>query len=137
MHQKNIGPRVSEYAQTSPSTIDYHVYPLGNKVIKAFMANNSTFYNKSGDPDHLEIQKNRQHGQAITLLADDDHFQLGPICAALQMVLLARGLGQPGSLPVACHIFKKKRVYLTSKRVATLFREEAKSIHPNTLKDEL
>ena len=34
-------------------------------------------------------------------------------------------------------ILKKKGVYLTGKRIATLFREAAKWIHPNTLKDEL
>ena len=32
---------------------------------------------------------------------------------------------------------RKKRVYLTSKRVAALFREAAKAIHPNMSKDKL
>jgi hypothetical protein len=41
-----IGPRVSEYAQTSPLKVDYHVYPSGKKVIKAFTANNFAFYEK-------------------------------------------------------------------------------------------
>ena len=44
-----IGPRVSEYAQTSPLKVDYHVYPSGKKVIKAFIANNFVFYDKSGE----------------------------------------------------------------------------------------
>ena len=44
-----IGPRVSKYAQTSPSKVDYHVYPSGKKVIKAFIANNFAFYDKSGN----------------------------------------------------------------------------------------
>ena len=44
-----IGPRVSKYAQTSPSKIDYHVYPSGNKGIKACIADNFVFYKKSGD----------------------------------------------------------------------------------------
>ena len=44
-----IGPRVSEYAQTSPSKVDYHVYPSGNEVIKAFIADDFAFYNKSGN----------------------------------------------------------------------------------------
>jgi ABC-type taurine transport system substrate-binding protein len=148
-----IGPWVSECAQTSPSTIDYHVYLSGNKVIKAFTANDVTFNNKSGDLFILQndksvdivkkvqitwkIWKNHRNGQAITLSAADDYLQLGPICAALQMVLLAQRLGQSDSLPVACRIFKKKRVYLTGKRVSTHFIEAAKSIHPNTLKDEL
>jgi hypothetical protein len=38
---------------------------------------------------------------------------------------------------VACHIHKKKRIYLTGKRVAALFREAAKTIHPNTPKEDL
>jgi len=38
---------------------------------------------------------------------------------------------------VAFHIYKKKRVYLTEKRVAVLFREAAKMIHPNMSKNEL
>jgi hypothetical protein len=44
-----IGPQVSEYAQTSPLKIDYHVYPSGKKVIKAFTANDFAFYNNLGN----------------------------------------------------------------------------------------
>jgi len=33
-----IGPWVSEYSQTSSNKVDYHIYPSGNKVIKAFTA---------------------------------------------------------------------------------------------------
>ena len=43
-----IGPRVSEYAQTSSKKVDRHRYPLGKKVIKAFTANNFVFFDKSG-----------------------------------------------------------------------------------------
>ena len=53
------------------------------------------------------------------------------------MVLRARRLGQPDSLPVACHIYKKKRVYLTVKHVSVLFREAALMIFPNMTKGEL
>ncbi len=34
-----IGPRASKYAQTTDKNVDYHVYPSGKKVIKAFTAN--------------------------------------------------------------------------------------------------
>jgi hypothetical protein len=85
----------------------------------------------------LRIQKNRQNGQAITLSADDDHSTICPVRAALQMVLRVQRLGQPDSLPVACHNYKKKRINLTGKRVAFLFREAAKMIHPNMSKEEL
>ena len=43
-----IGPRVSDYAQTSSKKVDYHKYPLGKKIIKAFTTNNFVFFNKSG-----------------------------------------------------------------------------------------
>ena len=43
-----IGPCVSEYAQTTQDKVDYHVYPSGTRVIKAFTANDFIFYDKSG-----------------------------------------------------------------------------------------
>ncbi len=42
-----IGPRLSKYAQTTQEDkVDYHTYPLGTTVIKAFIANNFIFYDK-------------------------------------------------------------------------------------------
>jgi len=100
-----IGPRLSEYAQTSPNKLDYHTYPSENKVIKAFTANNFVFYNKLGNTIDLldnacqdqaykvritwRIQKNQQNGQAITLSAKEACKKVCPICAAAQMVLRA------------------------------------------------
>ncbi len=43
-----IGNRLSENGQTSPSKIDYHVYPSGKQVIKAFTANDFVFIDSSG-----------------------------------------------------------------------------------------
>ena len=43
-----IGPHISEYAQTTQDKVDYHVYPSGTRVIKAFTANDFVFYDKSG-----------------------------------------------------------------------------------------
>ncbi len=148
-----IGPRVSEYAQTSPTSIDYHVYPSGKKVIKAFIADDFTFYDKAGDiiedldQDTFEvaskmriiwrIQKNRQNGQSITLSAEPLAPQLCPVRASLRMIFRSRRLGQPDFLPVACHLRKKKPAYLTGKRVAALFRLAAKTIHPKISKADL
>jgi hypothetical protein len=42
-----IGPCVSEYAQTTDTNVDYHVYPSGKKVIKAFTASNFCFFDKN------------------------------------------------------------------------------------------
>jgi hypothetical protein len=39
-----IGPRVSKYTQTTDKNVDYHVYPSGKKVIKAFTANDFCFF---------------------------------------------------------------------------------------------
>ena len=122
-----LGMRVSKFAQTSPKKIDYHVYPSGTKVIKAFVANDFVFYDSSGDvmlyldkssiPHKvkftLRIQKNPQNGQSITVSSNIDHPQVCPVRAVLNMVLRARCLGQPDLLPVACFSTKKgARVHL-------------------------
>ncbi len=83
-----IGPRLSEYAQTTQDKVDYHTYPSGKTVIKAFIANDIIFYDekkrvvKNLNNDTLQqahfvkitwrIQKNRQNGQSITLTAEID-----------------------------------------------------------------
>ncbi len=41
-----IGPCVSKYAQTTQDKVDYHVYPSGTLVIKAFTANDSSSMTK-------------------------------------------------------------------------------------------
>jgi hypothetical protein len=38
-----LGPHVSECAQTTDKTVDYHVYPSGRWVIKSFTANDFQF----------------------------------------------------------------------------------------------
>ncbi len=43
-----IGPCISKYAQNTQDKVDYHVYPSGTRIIKAFTANDFIFYNKSG-----------------------------------------------------------------------------------------
>jgi hypothetical protein len=41
-----IGPRLSKYAQTTQDKVDYHTYPSGKMVIKAFITNDFIFYNE-------------------------------------------------------------------------------------------
>jgi hypothetical protein len=43
-----LGPRVSEFAQTTDKTVDYHVYPSGRRVIKAFIVNDFQFIDVNG-----------------------------------------------------------------------------------------
>jgi hypothetical protein len=132
-----IGPCVSEYAQTTQDKVDYHVYPSGTHVIKAFTANNFLFYNKNG---HIltkinnsslnlaasvqitwRIQKNRQNGQKIKLSAYTQNPAICPIQGALRMVMRARCLAQPDNMPVTCYRTKKAPLlFITGSRIATL-----------------
>ena len=101
-----IDPHVSKYAQTSSNKVDYHTYPSGNKVIKAFTADDYAFFDESGntlklcDNSYLDqaykveitwrIQKNCQNGQAITISAKKICHKICPVCAAGRMALCAR-----------------------------------------------
>jgi hypothetical protein len=94
-----IGPRISEYAQTTQDKADYHGYPSGTCIIKAFTANDFVFYDKNGhiltkiDESSLEfatsiqitwrIQKNRQNDQKIKLSADTNNPLICPVQGAL------------------------------------------------------
>jgi hypothetical protein len=83
-----IRPCLSEYDQTTQDKVNYHTYPSGTTVIKAFIANDFVFYNdrkhiiKELNEDSFQlarfdkitwrIQKNCQNGQLITLVAEID-----------------------------------------------------------------
>ena len=117
-----IGPRMSKCAQTSPNRVDYHVYPSGNRVTKAFTAYNFVFFDESGNTLELldnscldqahkvritwRIQKNCQNGQTVTKSAEEICHQICHVRAAGRMVLHARQLGQSDMMPVACHSYK-------------------------------
>ena len=150
------GFRVSEFAQTSPHKIDYHTYPSGKKVQKAFAANDFVFLDDKGnviDSQSLSpstadtaarvqctwrIQKNRQNGQALTLPAEKKFPHTCPVRAALRLVLRARRCGQPDDKPVACFLNKAKKItYLTGSNIAALFRIAAKKVYPNMSKEQL
>ena len=106
-----IGHRVSEYAQRSPKKVEYHVYPSGNKVIKAFTADDFAFFDKAGNTLELienscldqahkvkitwRIQNNHRNGQAITTSSKEVCHQICPVHAPGRIVLCARRLGQP------------------------------------------
>jgi hypothetical protein len=106
-----LGPRVSKCAQTTDKNVDYHVYPSGRRVIKAFIANDFQFIDVTGqvitelsdasidviDRVHItwRIQKNRQNNQKMTLLCDKTNPTICPVLAALRLVLRARHLSQP------------------------------------------
>jgi hypothetical protein len=94
-----IRPCISEYAQTTQDKVDYHVYPSGTRVIKAFTANDFVFYDKSSHVltkinDSLfdsatsiqitwRIQKNHQNGQKIKLSVHTKNPAICPIQGTL------------------------------------------------------
>jgi hypothetical protein len=114
-----IGSRISKYAQTTQDKVDYHVYPSGTHIIKAFTTNDFVFYDKSGhvlkkiNDSTLDtvtsvqiiwrIQKNCQNGQKIKLSAGTKNPAICPVHGALQMVMRASRLGQPEDMLVACY----------------------------------
>ncbi len=111
-----IGPHLSEYAQTTQDKVDYHTYPSGTTVIKAFVASDFICYDGKKhifnilDKDSFQqvclvkitwgIQKIRQKGQAITLLAEAGRPEIFPVRSAMcSLVLRARRLNQPDDMP--------------------------------------
>ncbi len=133
-----IGPHISEYVQVTQDKVDYHVYPSGTCVIKAFTTNDFVFYNKNGhvlkkiDDSSLIlavsvqitwcIQKNSQNGQKIKLSADAKNPAICPVQGALRMIMRACCLVQPDDMPVACYRTKKAPLlFITGSRIATLF----------------
>jgi hypothetical protein len=132
-----LGPCVSKFAQTTDKTVDYHVYPSGRRVIKAFIANDFQFIDVIGqfitelsdasidviDRVHItwRIQKNRQNNQKVTLPCDKTKPTICPVLTALRLVLRARRLSQPDSMSVACYLKKDTMAYITGSRIAFHF----------------
>ena len=147
-----LGPRVSEYAQTTDTKVDHHEYPSGKKVIKAFIANDFQFIDVTGQVitklsvasndvvDRVRItwriQKNCQNNQKVTLSRDKTNPAICPVLAALRLVLRARRLSQPDSMPVACYLKKDAMAYLTGCRIAIHFRAAARAARPSISKDD-
>ncbi len=91
------GLRLAEHVKKTKSKIDVHNYPSGKQVIKAFLPTGWIFYEEngriirdhpSGKKAHLFpkkmkimfwIQKNRQNGQSITLISDNNHPDICPV----------------------------------------------------------
>ncbi len=132
--------------------MDYHVYPSKNQVIKAFTANNFQFFDKNSQfitelsdtsievIDRVRItwciQKNCQNNQTVTLMSDKTNTSICPVLAALCLVLRARRLSQPDSMPVACYSKKDSLAYITGTRITVLFRAAARAVRPTITKED-
>jgi hypothetical protein len=137
--------------QISDKNMDYRVYPSGKQVIKAFIASDFTFYDEKSQiiadlSDVLfdivkrvrntwHIQKNCQNNQKITLLCDKANKAICPVLDTLRLVLRARCLSQPDSMPVACYSKKDSLAYITGTRIAVLFRAAARAVRPIITKE--
>ena len=149
------GLRCAEYAQKTQSKVDEHEYPSGRRVIKAFIATDWKFFDKDGKtinvhplgedvhtfPSKLRvtyrIQKNRQNGQSITLVADNVHPDICPVRAAYRIFLQSKRLGQSDSQPMAVFVNKNGTKYLTGNKIADVLRLVAKAVHPDLTEEEL
>jgi hypothetical protein len=121
-------------------------------VIKAFTANDFCFFDKNSQAitelsdDSIKrfdrvritwrIQKNCQNNQTITRSSDKANTAICPVLAALRLVLRARCLSQPDSMPVACYLKKDALAYITGSRIAILFRAAARAVRPTISKEE-
>ncbi len=153
---RTTGLRCAEYAQKTQSALDKHEYPSGKRVIKAFVPTDWRFYDSSGalicihslnsDPQVLpkklkltfRIQKNRQNGQFITLVADDAYPDICPVRAAYQIFLRSKRLGQTDSEPMGVFVNKfGSTKYLTGNKIQDVLQSIAKAVHPDLTEDEI
>ena len=150
------GLHCAEYAQKTQSTFDEHEYPSGKRVIKAFIPTDWKFYDSSGAiirihtlkgdlqefPKKVKvtfrIQKNRQNGQSITLVADDDHPDICPVQAAYRIFLRSKRLGQSDSEPMGVFVNKFGITrYLTGNKIQEVLRSIVSVVHPDLTEDEI
>ena len=149
------GFRVAEYAQKTQNKINEFEYGSGNKVVKAFIPTDWSFYNATrrlmtlhsldgyGDlPKKLKIifriQKNRKNGQSITFAADDKHPHICPVRLAYRIFLRSKRLGQSDSQPMGVYENHQGLVkYLTGNKISEVLQAIAKKCHPDLTKDEI
>jgi hypothetical protein len=123
---------------------------LGKRVVKAFVSSDWKFYNSRGrliiDPIEILkklkmtfwIQKNRQNGQSITLVANNAHHDKCLVCAAHHNFLRAKKLGQSDSEPMGVFVNKFSiRKYLTGGKIAKVLQSIAKRVHLDLSAEEL
>ena len=148
------GPRASEYAQKTQTRVEIHEYPSGKKVTKAFLAEDFNFFDKNKRKIKVfnksslkrvhsmqvkwRIQKNRQNGQTLHIMAELDHPDICPVRNAFLLVLRKQRLQHSLSLPLA--IFQNKSgdvKYLTASKIAEVLRKAARTAHPDLTEDEI
>ena len=142
------GPRAAEYGQKTQSKVEIHKYPSGTEVTKAWLDEDFTFFNKYNrrmrvmdesslnDVGHMivkwRIQKNRQNGQPLKVVADHEHPDLCPVRNAMRLVLRKMRLKHSLSLPLAIFVNDKSEIkYITADKVKDVLRAAARTAHPD------
>jgi hypothetical protein len=142
-----LGPRLAEYGQKSQKRPEYHTYPSGKSVLKAWSQNDIILYDQDNQritPESLEgidkptrasitfrIQKNRRNGEVKQVLFDPNNKEMCPVRAAYRIVYRAMSLQQPCDLPVCVYRNKKSElIYLTGAVMSKFLRQMAKKAHP-------
>ena len=149
------GLRRAEYAQKTQTTVQVHTYPVSKRtVVMAFIRRDWTFYDKRGNVilQHSEamlvdlgkvritfrIQKNRQNGQTITVVADLKHPEICPVRNAYLIYLRSIRLQQPDDSPMGVFLNKQgQKKYLTGSKIADVLQAATKIAHPSISKDDL
>jgi hypothetical protein len=86
----------------------------------------------------FRIQKNRQNGQSIILVANSAHPKISPVQAAYRIFIQAKRLNQSDSEPMAVFVNKfgiKK--HPTGNKISDVLHFIAIAIHPDLSKDEI
>ena len=148
------GPRASEYAQKTQTKVEQHKYPSGKEVIKAFVSDDFEFYDKKGRRirtrtakslsrvHHMRarwrIQKNRQNGQGLKIMADLANPEICPVRNAFLLVLRKTRLEHSLELPLAIFVNKTGAIkYLTASKIADVIRAAARTVHPDLTEEEI
>ncbi len=132
-----------------------HNYPSGKQVIKAFLPTDWIFYDENGrvirdhpsgetcpSPKNMKIkfriQKNRQNGQAKTLISDDNHPDICPVQAAYKIFLRSKRLGQTDKQPMAAFVNKNgKTKYSMGNKISDVLCTFARKVHPDLSEDKI
>lgn len=156
-----VGPRLSEHANKQMKKITYHTWGSGNKIVRAWIATDFTFYDKTGVQIHLHrrssdeiislypqihymrvtwrIQKNRRNGQSLKIPVEIAHREVCPVYNALQIVMRKIRL-DPTNLdtPVCVYVAKNSTasLYLTGNKVKTLIHRAIDNVNPTMSAEE-
>jgi hypothetical protein len=78
----------------------------------------------------FHIQKNRQNGQSITLVANSAHPKICPVQAAYRIFIQAKRLNQSDSEPMGVFFNKFDiKKYLTGNKISGILHSIARAVH--------